>query len=203
MSKKATVLIADDHALSSNGLQQLLSQQRDFDVLEAVENGFDAVAMARLHKPNLAILDYAMPGLNGAEAMQEIRKWSPDTRVAILTGNTSNAVLSTLLLANVDGLFMKTTHPDDIVFGLRKALTGEQVIGPGIADINAACILTAREHQVLKCIAEGLANPATAERLSISVKTVESHRMSIMRKLNVHSVASLLVRAMRDGLIDP
>jgi DNA-binding NarL/FixJ family response regulator len=203
MAAETSVLIADDHAVSSVGLQQLLAAQPGVVVLDPVSNGLDAVAAARLSQPDVAVLDYAMPGLNGMETMLEIRRWSPDTRVVILTGSRSNVLMSSLLAAGVDGLLLKSTPPSDIVASILAVSRGQRVIGPEIETDSADEVMTPREHQVLACIAEGLTNPGMAERLSISVKTVESHRASLMRKLGVNSTASLLVRAMRDGLIDP
>ena len=203
MPKSISVLIADDHAVSSGGLQQLLASQEEFEVLEPVATGLDAVALARLEQPGLAVLDYAMPGLNGLDAMREIRRWSRGTRVAILTGSRSDALMSSLIAAGVDGLFLKSTDPEKILSGLKNVVAGQTVIGDDIHPTTMDNALSRRELQVLGCIAEGLTNGGAAEHLSISVKTVESHRASLMRKLDVRSTASLLVRAMQMGLIDP
>lgn len=203
MHTPVSVLIADDHAFSSAGLQRLLMAEDAFYVLKPVATGLDAIAEARVRQPDLAILDYAMPGANGLEAMHEIRRWSPKTRVAILTGSTSPALMASLTEARVDGLFLKTSDPQHILDGLRRVALGERVISPEIQIDADAAALSHRELQILSCIAEGLTNGRMAERLSISVKTVESHRASLMRKLGVHSTASLLVRAMQDGLIVP
>lgn len=191
-------MIADDNAFSSGGLQRLL-EERGHDVLPPVVNGIAAIALARQKKPTLAVLDYEMPGANGLEVMREIRRWSPETRVAILTGRAAPALLNSLEAAGIDGLFVKATPPEQIYAGLLKVIAGERVIG--IAHSDDIGVVSRRELQILECIAEGLSNPATGERLSISAKTVESHRANLMRKLNVRSTASLIIEAVRVGLI--
>lgn len=203
MIDQTSVLIADDHAISSSGLQQLLANVPGLHVLEPVSNGLDAVAVARVQQPGLVVLDYAMPGLNGLEAMREIRRWCENTYVVLLTGSSSDALMQSFLNSGADGLFLKTTAPEEIEAGLAKVIAGERVIGPGISLPDDDEVVTMRELQVLGCIAEGLTNQKAAEKLSISVKTVESHRGSLMRKLKVRSTASLLVRAIQRGLIDP
>lgn len=197
-----SVLVADDHALSAEGLQRRLQRLPGVEVLPPVHGGLAAIAAARASRPTLAILDYAMPGANGLEVMVEIRRWSPETRCCILTGNSSPSVLSSL--GTAEGLFLKSTDPDRICEGVLRVAAGERVRGPGLPDEAEGNdrALSRRERQVLEGIAEGLTNPGIAERLSLSVKTVESHRASLMRKLEVHSTASLLVRAVRDGLIE-
>jgi DNA-binding NarL/FixJ family response regulator len=202
MSEIKTVLIADDHAVSSSGLQQLLTAEPAFEVLPPVADGMEAVVLAKSAQPDLAILDYAMPRMTGLEAMREIRRWSPNTRVGILTGNLSPGLIASLLEAGVDGLWVKTTSPRILLDGLRRLAAGDRVIAPDLPATDDATALSPRELQVLACIADGLTNDATAGRLSISAKTVESHRTSLMRKLGVRSTASLIVQAMRQGLID-
>ncbi|MEC3860465.1 response regulator transcription factor [Mesobacterium sp. TK19101] len=198
MKASPKVLIADDHALSAAGLQRALDS-RGFDVLPPCLSGIEAIALANAEKPDLAVLDYHMPGASGVEALFEIRRWSPGTRVAILTGQAAPGLLATLEAAGPDGLFLKSSDPDALVDGLQKVLAGETVVATGrSAEVGT---LSPRELQVLRCIADGHSNPAIAEHLSISVKTVESHRASIMRKLGVNSIARLLVHAIRQGLL--
>lgn len=203
MSQHTTVLIADDHEFSSSGLQRLLSAQSGFEVLEPVRSGAEAIAMARLMQPDLAVLDYAMPGMTGLDAMREIRRWSPQTRVCVLTGTGSEGIFAALIAAGVDGLFLKSSDPGEILTGIAAVARGERVIARSATAAPVRTALSQRELQILGCIAEGLTNGGAAQRLSISVKTVESHRASLMRKLGVRSTARLLVRAMQEGLIDP
>lgn len=198
MKAAPKVLIADDHALSAAGLQRALDR-RGFDVLPPCLSGIEAIAVANAEKPDLAVLDYHMPGASGIEALVEIRRWSPRTRVAILTGQAAPGLLATLKAAGPDGLFLKSSAPDDLVEGLQSVLAGETVFATSPTVKGDA--LSPRELQVLRCIADGRSNPGIADHLSISVKTVESHRASIMRKLGVNSTASLLVHAIRQGLL--
>lgn len=200
MGRPVSVLIADDHAFSSAGLQRLL-ENHGLHVLPPVATGIDAVVLARAEKPDLAVVDYDMPGATGLEVLSEIRRWSPETKVAILTGSTSATLLASMRAAGVDGLFLKSTAPSEICAGLMRVAKGEQVIG--LETDNPLPALSKRELQVLSCIAEGLTNNGIAEKLSISAKTVESHRSSLMRKMQVQSLPTLLMRAIQLGLISP
>lgn len=202
MTKRYSVLIADDHALSLKGLQRLLEETGRFAVLPPVPSGLEAIAVARAETPDLAVLDHAMPGATGLEVLAELRRWAPRTRVALLTGSTAAPLLRQLAESGVDGLFFKSTAPEVICEGLLNVARGRRVLTePPQAEDTP--LLTGREAEVLDCIAAGLTNPATAEQLGISVKTVESHRGALMRKLEVHSTASLLIRAVQTGLITP
>lgn len=197
MTSPVRVLIADDHALSSAGLQRAL-ETRGFDVLPVCGSGIEAIARAKAEQPDLAILDHHMPGATGLEVLAELRRWSPATKVVILTGRATEGLLAAMALARPDGVFLKTGRPDALLAGLDRVLGGTRVM-PEIGPTPAA--LSQRELQVLGCIAQGLSNPAIAERLAISVKTVESHRASAMRKLGVNSTASLVMAGIRQGLI--
>ncbi|MEL6915465.1 MAG: response regulator transcription factor [Pseudomonadota bacterium] len=196
----ARVLIADDHELVSEGLQRLLLED-GYEVLPPVMDGVAAVALARTSQPDIAILDYDMPGATGMEVMREIRRWSPKTKVVILTGRASPPLLATLKDVGADGLFLKSEEPDALRAGIASVLAGATVFPP--LDVEGKTSLSRREIQTLEGIAQGLTNPAIAEQLNISVKTVESHRSSLMRKLGVRSTASLIVSAVREGLISP
>lgn len=202
MSDPFTVLIADDHALSLAGLAQALDATAGLRVVACVTCGVDAVAQARALRPDLAVLDYAMPDATGVAVMADLRRWAPGTRVAILTGTEAAPALARMAEAGPDGLFLKATAPDAICAGLLAVAGGRRVIDPAAqAGAGAAPSLSPREAQVLACIAAGMTNPAVAGQLGISVKTVESHRAALMRKMGVHSTASLLIRAVRDGFV--
>jgi DNA-binding NarL/FixJ family response regulator len=201
-----TIVIADDHAVTAAGISSVLAEIAGFDVVGIAGNGIDAIMLIKKHRPDCAVLDLTMPGANGLEVLIEGRRWSPRTRMAIVTGSPSPAIFAQLIEAGVDGIFLKTAAPEEICAGIRDIANGKRVISPDIARaVKAAggtAGLTAREIEVLHGIARGLSNAQIGEALGVSPKTVDSHRTTLMRKMGVHSSATLLVRALRDGLID-
>jgi DNA-binding NarL/FixJ family response regulator len=201
-----TVVIADDHAVTAAGISWALAEIVGFDVVGVAGNGIEAIMLIKKHRPDCAILDLTMPGANGLEVLIEGKRWSPRTRMAILTGSPSPAIFAQLVEAGIDGIFLKTSAPEDICAGMRDIANGMRVISPEIAaavkSAGGTAGLTAREIEVLHGIARGLSNAQIGETLRVSPKTVDSHRTALMRKMGVHSSATLLVRALRDGLID-
>lgn len=200
-----SLIIADDHAFTLQGMQRTLDQRPEFRLLASAGTGIDAIALARRHTPDLAVIDFAMPDASGLDVFIEISRWSPATRTVIVTGSESLAALQSLVSAGVHGIFLKTQPPLSICDGLLKVARGETVMGQPVLDIlesDTGPSISERERQVLIGISRGLSNPGIARELSISPKTVESHRASLMRKLEVHSTAELIVRAMRDGLFE-
>lgn len=177
-----------------------------FEIVAVAENGIEAIAAIKKWRPDCAVLDLTMPGASGLEVLIEARRWSPQTRVIILTGNPSPAIFDQLVNAGAEGIFLKNAPIEELCDGLREIAAGRRIIaaqaGAILAEAPASHELSGREIEVLHCIARGLSNTGIAEHLGVSPKTVDSHRTSLMRKLDVHSTATLLVRAMRDGLID-
>lgn len=165
----------------------------------------ETIRDARKCKPDLAIVDYSMPDGNGLEVLVELRRWSPETAVVILTGREDTDLSGPLLDAGARGLLCKTGTPDDFCDALITVAAGKLVIDPIYEAQPSDTIppqLTSREHQVLSRIALGLSNPAIARGLHLSPKTVETHRGNLMRKLSVNTTATLILRAARAGLID-
>jgi DNA-binding NarL/FixJ family response regulator len=201
-----TAVIADDHAFTLSGMRQTLEKNGHIDVLGTAQNGISAISLIKQHTPDCAILDYAMPGATGVEVVFEGRRWSPDTRFIVVTGNMAPGPINEMIGASVEGVFAKTSEPAEIADGIMRVLAGETVYCPAVerARRNSEMTqsLTAREREVLHAIARGFSNPQISEHLGLSVKTIESHRASLMRKLEVRSTAALLVRAMKDGVID-
>lgn len=202
-------MIADDHSLVVGALRTLFASMDDVEVVAEAANGLEAVAAVKRHKPTLITLDIAMPLARGTEVLNELKRWSPDTRIAIVTGLTSQSLLSGLVDSDVGGVFLKSCPPDVLEQGLLAILQGHHYIAPEVAtlvgtaeDAMALGSLTERERQVLGLVADGHTNGVIAERLFISPKTVDKHRSSLMKKLGVHSVAELLALALREGLLE-
>ncbi len=200
------VVLADDHPLALAGLADALSRSEGFEIVGRADNGINAIALIKRLNPDCAVLDLTMPGATGLEVVLECRRWSVETRFVVVTGTGSPALLQELQSAGVQGLFLKNAPIDEIIDGIRKVAGGATAMSEQAGRIlNAAedgNSLTARELQVLQAIARGQTNQAASEALGISPKTIDTHRTNLMRKLGVRSTASLLVRAMRDGLID-
>ncbi|MGV6800432.1 MAG: response regulator [bacterium] len=200
------VILADDHSIIRQGISQLLQSIGNVEVVAEADNGLAAIALVKQHSPDMLVLDAAMPMARGIEVYTEVRRWSPQTRIIVLTGFTSISLLSDWLEAGIDGLLLKTCSADEILKGCRTVLEGGSYIAPEVSEMLSVSThpttLTAREREVLALIASGCTNNIIAERLCISVKTVEKHRGSLMVKLNVHSVAELMVYALREGLLE-
>jgi len=206
-----TAVIADDHAIVRSGLRAALEapgliEDPGVTVLGEAANGLEAIALVRKHRPHLLLLDVQMPMAGGTEVVLEVRRWSPDTRIVILTGVSALGKLSELIEAGVDGLFSKATQNDELYRSLPLILRGgRHVAAPILAaleDRPNTPPLTDRERQTLNQIVAGRSNKEIAEVLGISVKTVDRHRTNLMQKLGVHSVAQLIAFALREGLID-
>jgi len=208
---KTRVLLAEDHAVVRQGLVALLDSER-FDIVGQAEDGLVAVELAQKLKPDVAVLDVAMPRLNGLDAARQIAKIAPQTKTLLLTMYTEDHYVLEALRAGVKGYVMKTHSAEDLVNAIEQVLRGEVYLSTGVSDIvvqaylgktSSAPSLTARERQVLQLVAEGNTTKRVATILGVSVKTAESHRMRIMQKLDIHETAGLVRYAIRRGLIQP
>jgi DNA-binding NarL/FixJ family response regulator len=201
------VLIADDHAFVSWGIAKALIADGEVEIVGTVANGIDAIVEIRKTQPDCAVLDYNMPGANGLEVFLESKRWSPKTRFVVLTGTASAATIRTLVDAGIHGVCLKDDTEIEIVDLVRQVCRGRSVIGASVRKLLGNPVesisLTDREHAVLQALARGHTNASAAESLGISPKTVDTHRTSLMRKFSVNSTASLLLAAVRAGLLDP
>jgi len=199
------VVIADDHAIVRNGMRQLLCATAPVDIVAEAENGVEAIAMVKTHQPDLLFLDLAMPYVGGLELLDEIRSWSPATRIAVFTGISTAGVVSELIQAGVEGIVFKSCTTDEIAAAVKDLLEGKVHHCPEALKLartgGALYELTTRERQVLHGIVGGSSNLEMAGVFNISPKTVDNHRTNVMRKLDVHSESDLIRVAMREGLI--
>ncbi len=170
-------------------------------------NGIDAIVEIRKTKPDCAILDYNMPGANGLEVFLESKRWAPETRFLIFTGSATPRTLTTLSEAGVHGLCLKEGAETELLDMVRQVCAGRTLVSAGaravMKDADDHVVVTDREQSVLQAIARGHTNASAAEALGISPKTVDTHRTSLMRKFGVNSTASLLLAAVRAGVLDP
>ena len=201
-----SVLIIEDHALAASGLASAMDNFDDIKVVDIAANAVEGIARIKALQPDCVVVDLKLPDANGLEVFTEGRRWSPESRFAVLTGNPSAAIFSSLLEDGVSGIFMKADAPDVISEGIRQIAKGNRKFSKSVLEMIARNgqhkKLTAREMEVLQAIARGMTNPQIAEHLKVSPKTLESHRTSLMRKMSVHSTATLMIRAISAGLIE-
>jgi two-component system response regulator NreC len=206
------ILLAEDHQLVRDGLRAIL-QREGMQTVDDVADGLQAVESATSLAPDVAILDFDMPGLNGIDAARRIRDASPGTRCILLTMYTETQYVLGALRAGILGYVVKTQAATELLQAIQVVRSGEIYVSRSIprAVIDAylqrkelpSPQLTARELMVLQLVADGRSSRKVAATLGISIKTVESHRSSIMSKLDIHEVATLVRYAIRSGLVRP
>ncbi|MBI4300255.1 MAG: response regulator transcription factor [Chloroflexi bacterium] len=209
------VLIADDHAILREGIKVLLQLQPDIEVVGQAADGYEAVQKAQELVPDVILLDIAMPKMGGLEAVLELRKVRPESRVLVLTQYDNKEYIYRFLKAGVAGYILKKAVGSDLVAGIRAVYEGGSYLDTHIApeviqgylrgeptSTGASDQLTDREKQVLALVAKGHTAKEIADILSVSEKTVLHHRANIMEKLNVHNRADLVKWAVREGLTD-
>lgn len=211
-SKPIRILLADDHSMVRQGFRRILEAQGDFEIAGEACDGKQAVELAAQLRPDVVVMDVAMPGLNGIEATRRICESSPRTRVLALSMHREGVYVREILRAGARGYLLKDAFDADLVAAVRAVARGEGYIAPAVADCVLADyrqhvsdpvdLLTAREREILQLIAEGMTNKEIASRLNLSVYTVDAHRGRIMEKLNLHSAGELVRFALRKGLID-
>lgn len=213
----ARILLADDHALVRRGVRLILENEPDLTVVAEADDGAEALALARAHRPDLAVLDIAMPRLTGLQAARELSRTQPDTRVLILTMYDNEQFFFEALAAGASGYVLKSVADRDLVEACRATLRGEPFLYPGA--VNALIrdyldrardgralpsrVITGREEEILKLVAEGHTTQQIADLLVISPKTVERHRANLLQKLGLKDRLELTRYAIRVGLIEP
>jgi DNA-binding NarL/FixJ family response regulator len=214
--KSIRILIADDHELFRRGLAAELTQVAGWQVVGEAANGRDAVALAAELKPDLVVLDLTMPELNGLDAARQILGADPSLKVLILTAHESEQLVREVLSAGAQGYVLKSDAGRILVAALQALLAGGSFFTSNVArmvlegylrsespDSGSAAVLSAREREIVQLLAEGNSNKDIANVLKISVKTAETHRSNIMRKMEFASLPELVRYAIRNKIIDP
>ena len=217
MRNNVRIVLADDHTILREGLRSLLSVDPDFEIIGEAGDGREAVRCVEKLGPDLLLMDLSMPRMSGMDAISEIKKRYPKTKIIALTVHKTEEYLLSTLQAGVDGYVLKDATHDELVMAIHHVMAGERYLSPGISEkvitgylegkedslsVSSWQRLSQREREVLKLIAEGYKNKEIAEDLCISLKTVEKHRANLMKKLDLHNAAALTVYAMEKGLVN-
>ena len=217
--KRITVLLAEDHTIVREGFRKMLELEEDLEVIGEAQDGRAAVALAKKFRPDVVLMDIAMPLLNGLEAMRQILKALPATKVLILSAHSDDAYVNNATESGAVGFLLKQTSAQDVCRAIREVQKGNTFFSPSISKrmdrLNPQSSsdrmgrvdkkiarLTSREMEVLQLIAEGNANKQTAAELGIGLKTVEKHREHLMEKLDIHDTAGLTRYAISAGIIE-
>ena len=210
------ILLADDHTLMRQGLRHILESHDDFEVVAEASSGIEAVEAARLHHPDVAIVDVAMKELNGIETTAQILKHSPHTAVLILSMYSDERYVLRAVKAGARGYVLKNSAGEELIRAIYAVQRGTAFFSPAVARIfqdgfarlkdasevnDRFELLTNRERQIYQLLAEGNSNKEIANRLNLSLHTVETHRWRIMEKLDLHSTAELVLSAVRRGMV--
>jgi DNA-binding NarL/FixJ family response regulator len=217
--KNLRILVADDHELVRHGIRGILRAQRGWRVIGQATNGREAVEKTNKLKPDVAILDVSMPELDGLQATRQIRDANPNTEVVVLTMHESDQMVRRVLDAGARGYVLKSDLAANLVKAVKHVSAGKLFLTPRVSDIVVKGFLkngsqadsaahpqtrpTHRETAVIRLLAEGKANKVIAADLGISIRTVETHRAKIMQKLGLHSLAELILYAIRQKIVTP
>lgn len=218
--KNLKILVADDHDLMRRGLKVLLDARQGWSVCAEASTGREAVTMAESLRPDIAILDISMPELNGVEAARRILKLSPNTEVLILSMHYSDQLIREILEAGVRGYIVKSDSDRDLVIAIEALSNHKPFFTPRATELILSNYnqkgtspdaqlermgdrLTSREREIVQLLSEGKSSKEVASTLNISVKTAETHRANVMRKLDIHSVSELVRYAVRNQIIEP
>jgi two-component system response regulator NreC len=214
---KITVLLADDHTMVRKGLRTLLDAEDDIEVVGEAEDGREAVDQASKLHPDIVVMDITMPGLNGLEATHQIKQRFPEMQVVVLTMHTAEEYVFQILRAGASAYVVKRAAPSELIAAVRAAHRSESFLSPSVSRMvinqylrkpQAAAEdhyqeLTPREREILQLIAEGYSNQRIAELLCLSIKTVQTHRANLMRKLGIYTTAELTRYAIHRGVTGP
>jgi two-component system response regulator NreC len=216
MRPRVRVMIADDHPLVRSGLRALLERDGEFQVIAEAADGYEAIDLAVLHKPDVILLDVGMPRLSGPDAAQSISQKIPAVRIVMLSMHSDEAYVLRALKAGARGYLLKASPEADVLAAVRAVAAGNAYFSPSITKLlvedyvvearrrgieDSYDLLSTREKEILQILASGKTNREIADLLYISVATVETHRTNIFQKLHLHNLAELILYAVRKGLI--
>lgn len=211
-----TVLIADDHPIMRQGLRRLLDAEKDFEIIGEANNGLEALQLVERFKPQVLVVDLMMPDLSGLEVLRQVRQRSPATVSVVLSMQNAEIYVMEALKNGAMGYVLKDTAPTEIIHAIREAAQGRKYLSPSLSDqmINVLVRklktdpstdpyddLTPREREVLEMVANGKTNAQIAAQLSISPRTVELHRASMMSKLGLHNQVDIIRYAIKRGIL--
>lgn len=216
--KTITVLLAEDHTIVREGFRRMLELYPDLKVIGEAQDGRQAMELAQKLKPDIVLMDIAMPYLNGLEATRQLLKAQPEMKILILSAHNDDAYVNEAIACGAKGFLLKQTSAREVCLAIQEVYSGKSYFSPSISKrltrlhsnpqerrapfLKKAALLTARETEVLQLIAEGGSNNGIAGQLSISIKTVEKHRGSLMEKLDIHDTAGLTRQAIATGIIE-
>lgn len=212
MSETIRILIADDHTLVRKGIRMLLSTEPGMEVVAEASDGFEAASKARLHKPDVILMDLVMPRMGGLEAIEEIVGENPAARILVLTSFSEDAQIFPAIKAGALGYLLKDSSPDELIQAIRRVYQGEPSLHPAVAiklmrELRrppnlplAVEPLTEREVEVLKWVARGMSNQEIAESLVVSERTVANHIGNILAKLHLANRTQAALWALREGV---
>lgn len=214
---KTKLLLVDDHTLVRQGLRALIEKHGQYEVVGEAENGRDALEKAVHFNPDIVVMDIFMPDLNGVEATERLRKELPEVKILILSMQSDAEFLHKVMARGASGYVLKENATDELLKALETVSKGKTYISESFSENvvenfenkksrprgDAGELLTSREREILQLIAEGKANKEIAAHLKISFKTVDTHRMHIMEKLDIHNTADLVRYALRAGIAKP
>lgn len=211
--QRTSILIADDHEVARRGFRAILESEPDLHVVAEASDGCEAVEKAKAYGPCIILMDIGMPRMNGVEATRKLQKEVPESLVLIVTMHSSEELFKEAVQAGAKGYLLKSDADHELITAIRSLCRRRTYISPRFgglqeaaaprASVNELGELTGREREVVRLLAEGRSNAEAATLLKISIKTVETHRVSIMRKLNIHSLSELVRYAIRNLLIQP
>lgn len=209
MKKNISIILADDHKMVREGLKSLIEKQADMIVVAEADSGGSAIKLTQEYAPDIIVMDISMADMNGIEATKKIIEFCPLTKVLILSMHSDRRFVTESLSIGALGYVLKDSAAEELLFAIRKIYNGEIFLSAKITEVvvkdylSTRSILSVREREVLKYIAEGMATKEIASLLELSVKTVEAHRHQIMEKLKLRSIAELTKYAIREGITNP
>lgn len=210
------IVIAEDYRILREGLRSLLTEDRSLEIVAEAEDGIEAIRCVEMHKPELLLLDLSMPRMGGIDVIKEIKSRFPETKILVLTMQDSDEYILEAIRCGANGYCLKEASRQELFDAIKRVLVGKAYLSPAISEkvmddylegrptlkIHTTWeTVTRREKEVLKLVGEGCKNKEIAERLGISIKTVEKHRANIMSKLDLHSTSAMAAYAIKKGLV--